>query len=194
MDENKLKELTRIYNAEQREDEVVWFHNHASLLNPKVVVEIGIKEGGNLKILSTLVDENGLVIGIDPRKEIPWKMDDSKCKVFHIVGNSHEVSTVNKLKVILDGLPIDVLFIDGDHSYEGMLKDFYDYAPLVRTGGIIAVHDIYYLEEVTRAWKDVPGIERFESPRNQSSIGIGFIIKEGNIVYENAYSLSWLND
>jgi predicted O-methyltransferase YrrM len=37
---------------------------------------------------------------------------------------------------------VDFLFIDADHSYEGVKKDFEMYSPLVRKGGIIAFHDI----------------------------------------------------
>jgi len=36
----------------------------------------------------------------------------------------------------------DFLFIDGDHTYEGVEGDFEMYSPLVRRGGIIAFHDI----------------------------------------------------
>lgn len=38
-------------------------------------------------------------------------------------------------------LPIDVLFIDGDHTEEGCLKDFLRYAPYVTEGGIIIFDD-----------------------------------------------------
>jgi predicted O-methyltransferase YrrM len=37
---------------------------------------------------------------------------------------------------------VDFLFIDGDHTYEGVRRDFEMYSPLVREGGIIAFHDI----------------------------------------------------
>jgi hypothetical protein len=43
---------------------------------------------------------------------------------------------------ILRNEPIDFLFIDGDHSYEGVLQDFAMYSWLVRRGGLIAFHDI----------------------------------------------------
>ena len=36
----------------------------------------------------------------------------------------------------------DFLFIDGDHTVEGVTKDFLLYRPLVRKGGVIAFHDI----------------------------------------------------
>ena len=177
MDDYALEMLANKYQAEQRVPEVIWFYRAVEQINPQVIVEIGIKEGGNLKVLSTHLDEHGLAIGIDPRKEIPWKMNDSKCKVHHIQGDSHAHSTKDKLIEILQGKMIDVLFIDGDHSTKGMLADFNDYSSLVCPGGIIAVHDIFYLQEVRDAWAQIPG-RKFESPWVQSSIGIGYIIKE----------------
>lgn len=37
---------------------------------------------------------------------------------------------------------VDILMIDGDHTYEGVKKDFEMYSPLVRPGGLIVFHDI----------------------------------------------------
>jgi len=42
----------------------------------------------------------------------------------------------------LNGNQLDFIFIDGDHSYEGVKKDFEMYSPLVKKRGIIAFHDI----------------------------------------------------
>lgn len=36
---------------------------------------------------------------------------------------------------------LDFLFIDGDHNYEAVRKDFEDWAPLVQAGGFILIHD-----------------------------------------------------
>jgi predicted O-methyltransferase YrrM len=46
------------------------------------------------------------------------------------------------VKRLLGPLALDVLFIDGDHTYEGVKRDFLMYKPLVRNGGLIALHDI----------------------------------------------------
>jgi cephalosporin hydroxylase len=179
MTDAELGSMMDRYAAEQRAPEVIWFYRACEAIRPQVIVEIGIKEGGNLKILSTHLNESGLAVGIDPRQEIPWKMDDTRCAVRHIKGSSHSPETVVALKDVLAGRLIDVLFIDGDHSTAGMLADFADYHLLVRSGGIIAVHDIFYLKEVTAAWAALPalGWPRFESPRVQSSIGIGYVVK-----------------
>lgn len=38
---------------------------------------------------------------------------------------------------------IDLLFIDGDHSYEGCMRDVMKYVPSVRPGGYFILHDYY---------------------------------------------------
>ena len=38
--------------------------------------------------------------------------------------------------------PIGLLFIDGDHSYEGALADLKRWVPYVEMGGLIALHDV----------------------------------------------------
>ena len=51
------------------------------------------------------------------------------------------------------GTIVMVIFIDGDHSYEGALKDIANYYPKVKSGGIFAGHD-YYWPGVNRAIGD----------------------------------------
>jgi len=41
---------------------------------------------------------------------------------------------------IPDGL-LDFVYIDGDHSLEGIFNDIYAWTPKVRTGGVVAGHD-----------------------------------------------------
>lgn len=52
--------------------------------------------------------------------------------VIQILGNSHCVPWE---------LPIDVLFVDGDHTYEGCKADFERYSPFVKTGGYVVFDD-----------------------------------------------------
>lgn len=39
--------------------------------------------------------------------------------------------------------PFDLVFIDGDHSYNGVRRDFETYMPFVARGGIVAFHDTW---------------------------------------------------
>lgn len=46
---------------------------------------------------------------------------------------------------------LDLLFIDGDHSYEGCARDVMHYVPFVRPGGYFVLHDYY-------GWYDGNGV------------------------------------
>ena len=78
------------------------------------------------------------------------------------------------------------LFIDGDHTYEGVKKDFEMYAPLCRKGGIIAFHDIVPgpLENVggvPEFWNEIKGkykhkeLVRNSQQGQQGGYGIGIL-------------------
>lgn len=83
--------------------------------------------------------------------------------------------------------PIDFLFIDGDHSYEGVKQDFEMYSPFVRPGGIIAFHDINDTERhrernvyVGKFWNEIKDkYEHYEFNANEDWAGIGVIVKGG---------------
>jgi predicted O-methyltransferase YrrM len=57
-----------------------------------------------------------------------------------IRADSHDPHTLRSVRD-LEGA-VDLLFIDGDHGYDGVRADFENYAPLVKPGGLIAFHDI----------------------------------------------------
>jgi predicted O-methyltransferase YrrM len=46
--------------------------------------------------------------------------------------------------------PIDLLFIDGDHSYAGVLADWQTFGPALAPGGVVAFHDIGWAQGVQR--------------------------------------------
>ena len=64
---------------------------------------------------------------------------------------------MQKIKAILKDNKVDFIYIDGDHNYEGVKKDFEMYSPLVRKGGIIAFHDIVPsgYPKVYKFWNEV---------------------------------------
>jgi predicted O-methyltransferase YrrM len=54
---------------------------------------------------------------------------------------------------LLDG-PVDLLFIDGDHSYESVVTDLKTYLPKVKAGGLLIMHDWGWAEGVQRAVRE----------------------------------------
>ena len=59
-----------------------------------------------------------------------------------IHGDSHSYETLEKVVNLLDGEKVDFLFIDGDHTYEGVKADYQMYRHIVKSGGWIGFHDI----------------------------------------------------
>ena len=55
-------------------------------------------------------------------------------------GDSHLARNIEYIKLLYP--PLDLLFIDGDHSKKGVIADFNNYSPLVSKGGVI-VFDNY---------------------------------------------------
>lgn len=49
---------------------------------------------------------------------------------------------------------IDLLFVDGDHSYDGVKKDIDLYFPKLKSGGVVAMHDIGWADGVNRVIKE----------------------------------------
>ena len=90
----------------------------------------------------------------------------------------------------------DVLFIDGDHSYEGVKSDYLNFRDRVREGGVIAFHDIVEIENIEKEESDgrfVGGVPRFfdelkndmnskqfVDPSGGGGYGIGMIIKNSD--------------
>ena len=104
-----------------------------------------------------------------------------------IAADSHEATTLARLQDALGELPIDVLWIDGDHTYEGVRKDVEMYGPLVRRGGIIALHDIQRSDHLSGDrtevyWAEVKARARTREfiarPGHGQGMGIGIIFVE----------------
>lgn len=136
------------YKPQQVEAEIREFmevlHDH----KVKNMLEIGLFDGGTTYLFYNLIEPDGILISLDlePHNR-KMKFDnfipnirDIKFRI--IIGDSHDDRVFNIVKDTLGLALLDVVFIDGDHSYEGVKRDYEMYSQLVRRDGIIAFHDI----------------------------------------------------
>ncbi len=157
-------------------------------LKPKVVLEIGSAYGGTLLIWAQLAGELLISCDITDRtyrssfyRRFP--PPGSRCSVEMLVGDSHEPSFRRSVEVLLGGRKVDFLFIDGDHTKEGVAADYHDYRDLVRPGGVIAFHDIVEKQsiatnQVYEFWKTIRGganVREIIDDPGQTGFGIGII-------------------
>ncbi len=124
--------------------------------NPKFLLEVGTARGGTLFLLTRVAAPDAIIMSIDlPQGEFGgiwypnWKSQlyksfrTFKQDIRLIRADSHSDPTFSLIGKILEGNKLDFLFLDGDHTYEGVKNDFNAYHRLVRRGGLIAFHDIH---------------------------------------------------
>jgi predicted O-methyltransferase YrrM len=121
---------------------------------PRTVVEIGTHKGGTLFAWCQAADPEALIVSIDlPQGLFGGGYTRAEARAFQefarpgqrlhtLRRNSHSRWTAWRLRRLLRGRAIDFLMIDGDHTYEGVKRDWEMYEPLVTSGGLIAFHDI----------------------------------------------------
>ena len=171
------REAILTHNALQKGGELTSFLTLLQEVDPKIVVEIGSDAGGTLWAWQQLGDVR--VIGVT-MKNGPFgsaagaHINDHGCEI--VYGDSHDDCTLGILEELLDGEPIDVLFIDGDHTFGGVRQDYIMYGPLVRPGGVVALHDICDHPTVpackVRAfWHSLEGVQKEEIVTDPSTWG-----------------------
>ncbi len=91
------------------------------------------------------------------------------CRV--LKGNSTHKDVIEQVNKYFDK-GVDLLFIDGDHSYKGVLADFENYFPLVNSGGFIIFDD--YLPKIND--REAPkAIDYIVSKYKNEIIDIGLV-------------------
>jgi cephalosporin hydroxylase len=81
--------------------------------------------------------------------------------------------------------PIDVLLIDGDHSYEGVKADYEKYMPFVKDGGVILIHDILWVHKpVIKFFWDEIKYPKSALPLSKS--GLGIVYKMDRVPYDES--------
>ena len=143
-----------LFSLMQLEEEFVPALEIVASIEPRRIVETGTCHGGSLFSWAQAAAPDARLVSIDlpmgpggggytaeyaprftqfcaPDRHLTCILDDST-----------SATTVRRTRDALGGEPIDFLFIDGDHSYEGAIRDFELYSPMVRPGGLVMFHDI----------------------------------------------------
>jgi len=136
--------------------ELTQYAERVRALSPKTIVEIGTRDGGPTFVLIQASPALKQIISIDlPGGPFGGAYPPQRARLYElftanrpsaqldlILGDSHTTATRDKVSRLLQGEPIDLLSIDGDHTYDGMKADYTLFAPLVREGGMIMISDI----------------------------------------------------
>lgn len=188
-------EFGGLFRPFQNRNELLGLLQKVATAPPRTVVELGTARGGSLFLLSCVAQADARIISIDLPAGLYgggyplWKgmlfrrMVGPGQRLCLLRGDSHSAEMVKRAQAALGGEAVDLLFIDADHSYEGVKKDFLSYRHLARPGGVIVFHDILdnisdrdinvapFWREVAQRWETETIID---SP-HQGQFGIGLL-------------------
>lgn len=164
---------------------------------PRVVLEIGTAGGGTLFLFAQVAASDATLISIDladrlfgggyhvSRKVLYEGFARNRQTIELVRASSHDRRTRDAVERILRGRAVDFLFIDGDHSYDGVRQDYLMYRELMRPGGLIAFHDIEpcpprpeSVGGVPDYWRELEaegGTWSFVDPAGEGGFGIGLV-------------------
>jgi predicted O-methyltransferase YrrM len=157
-------------------------------IKPKNILEIGAWRGYSLEIWYQAFGPEKLMTIEHEKEALEFIKNRTRENEFAymypsptlISLDSHDEKALSSITRELGSGKLDFLFIDGDHSYYGVQKDFNTYSPLVRKGGMIAFHDALYhadrTEEVDLFWRykirgKYPYLE-IKAGKNSKGIGV----------------------
>ena len=79
---------------------------------------------------------------------------------------------------------IDILLIDGDHSYDGVKADYKRWSKYVKEGGLILMHDVLWAHKgVIKFFWDEVDLPKVVLPLSKS--GMGVVYKPKPVPYNN---------
>jgi predicted O-methyltransferase YrrM len=113
----------------------------------KTLVEIGVAEGVSALALREVMSSDGTIYLIDPyHLSRSRSLNFTKRAAHKIVESCSRGQAIWLEKFSQDvakdwSAPIDLLVIDGDHSEGGVQRDWNDWCPFVKPGGIVIFHD-----------------------------------------------------
>lgn len=154
------------------------------------LLEIGSNFGGTFYRMAEVMAPKSLMVSVDwpvdhtPKVLEPVETLKMNCRrigemghhVELFIGDSHANSTI---QMVEEFAPFEFVFIDGDHSYEGVKADWENYGPM---GKMVGFHDIAGpVEGCVKFWNELKASGEFKTDEfinPQAGMGIGIVYKE----------------
>jgi predicted O-methyltransferase YrrM len=170
---------------EQAAREFDWLLNKIS--GVESILEIGCRYGDSLKAMAKVAKPGAKLRAIDhgqpsgechqpSMKELKATIKELKAQGFDadvLFCDSHDPEALEWAKQ--EG-PFDFIFVDADHSYEGVKKDWEWYGPL---GKRVGFHDIAMVgtgEQVHKLWAELGRMHSTQEMTEPSGPGTGIVV------------------
>ncbi|MFZ3062827.1 MAG: class I SAM-dependent methyltransferase [Actinomycetota bacterium] len=149
-----------------------WLAIAVKLLKPRRILELGSYTGGSMLCLLQELPPDSEIISVDLERDlrfIPSEVFDDP-RIRFVFGNDLDLSIYG------DNLPedIDFLFIDTEHIYQQISREWSIYKYLLKNEAIVVIDDIR-LNDMYKFWEELP-YEKLEITRDCHDSGFGFFV------------------
>jgi predicted O-methyltransferase YrrM len=113
----------------------------------RVIVEIGVAEGASAWEMRSVMAADGTIFLIDPYhlsrfgRFGPTGLTARRLIASITRGEPRWIAEFSPRPALGWSTPIDFLFIDGDHSYEAVSRDWQEWTQHLAAGGAVGLHD-----------------------------------------------------
>jgi len=141
-------------------------------LRPAGYLEIGTFQGGSAWIVASAMEASGAkgrMVCIEPNPQISpevWKRIESRVTLIQ----RYSPDALSQAYQVM-GAPFDFVFIDGDHTASGVLRDACGVLPMVAPGGYLLFHDAFNHQVQN-------GLEEFVQRYAQHVVDCGYVTRE----------------
>ncbi len=175
-----MKDWSDLY-SQQDPEEVAWLCGR--IKGAKSVLEIGSCHGNSLRLFAPHLASGAIIRSIDIGDGTDWHeeqtwppllktISDLQKQGFDARVNLRNSKAPDAVKWAEFWAPYDFVFIDGDHSYDGVKADWLNYGPMAP---LVGFHDIAYQpREVKRLWAEIKATHDTEEIV-RSRMGIGLV-------------------
>jgi len=136
---------TRVPGWLENDEENAIVENARAIPEYGLAINIGVEYGRSMSDFVKYMPATAKVYGVDiaPLEAYTKNLLEAKLDPPPLIpGNSADPDTLKLVKKLIKTRSIDLLFIDGDHSYNGTLADLNIWTPLVKVGGKLLIHDV----------------------------------------------------
>lgn len=131
--------------------QAAYLYHHIQIERPQKVLEIGRYKGGSTLLFAASMDGNGELWSVDLGvKETRVNgvhqeslYDQELTKKMRALGLIAQLLIGDSRIINIPVREWDLVFIDGDHSYEGVRSDFERFGLKVKVGGAVFIDDAY---------------------------------------------------
>lgn len=142
----------------------------------RTAVEIGLGHGGTHMLWKQMF-RRVVTVDVEWRAQMAFLAGlKDRNGSFMVCSRSSDAAAVKEVGALVDEA-VDLLFIDGDHSYESVKADWELYMPMLVQGGVVAMHDTRSFDGPRRLSKELERSGIWMARFEKGSNGIAYSVK-----------------